>query len=77
MIVVTRYPLRGNVFTAPNLADMATGEVKSALVKHGVELQSVGYTVLNARHIVAIEPVAENSRVAQAIKQAATQAAKP
>lgn len=71
------YPLLRNVFTVQNQADPATKEVKSALVKRGVELHGPDYTVLNARHIVAIEPVAENSRVAQVIKQAETQAAKP
>lgn len=71
------YPLLRDVFTVQNQADPATKEVKSALVRRGVELHGPDYTVLNARHIVAIEPVAENSRVAQVIKQAESQAGAP
>ncbi|MBI5659961.1 MAG: hypothetical protein HZC43_10565 [Nitrosomonadales bacterium] len=71
------YPLLRNVFTVQNQADPATKEVKSALVRRSVELHGPDYTVLNAKHILAIEPVAENSRVAQVIKQAESQAAAP
>lgn len=70
------YPLLRNVFTVQNQANPETKEVKSALVKRGVELHGPDYTVLNARHIVAIEPVGENSRVAQVIKQAESQPTK-
>ena len=71
------YPLLRNVFTVQSQADPATKEVKSAVVKRGVQLHGPDYTVLNARNIVAVGPVGENSRVAQVIKQAETQAAKP
>ncbi|MBI4938621.1 MAG: hypothetical protein HY846_10510 [Nitrosomonadales bacterium] len=71
------YPLLRNAFTVQNQADPATKEIKSALVRRGVELHGPDYTVLNAKHIVAIEPVAGNSRVAQIIKQAEAQTAKP
>jgi hypothetical protein len=71
------YPLLRDVFTVQNQADPATKEIKSALVRRSAELHGPDYMLLNAKHIVAIEPVGENSRVAQVIKQAEAKVAKP
>jgi len=67
------YPVLHNVFAAQNQVNPTTKEATRVLVKRSVELHNPDYMVLNARHIVAIEPVAANSRVAEVIKQADTQ----
>ena len=69
------YPVLRNVFAAQSQVNPETKEVTRSLVKRSVELHNPDYMVLNARHIVAIEPVAATSRVAQVIKQAETQPA--
>lgn len=67
------YPVLRNVFAAQSQVNPQTKEVTRSLVKRSVELHNPDYMVLNARHIVAIEPVAATSRVAQVIKQAESQ----
>jgi len=69
------YPVLRNVFAAQSQVNPQTKEVTRSLVKRSVELHNPDYMVLNARHIVAIEPVAATSRVAQVIKQAESQPA--
>lgn len=71
------YPLLRNAFTLQGQVNPETRETKTALVQRSVELHNPDYMVLNARHILAIEPVAANSRVAQVIKQAGPQPAAP
>ena len=73
----SEYPVLRNPFTVQNQSNPETKQVSSALVRRGVELHGPDYMVLNARHIVVVEPVAENSRVAQVIKQADAQAPAP
>jgi hypothetical protein len=68
------YPVLRNPFTVQSQANPETKQVSSALVRRSVELHGPDYMVLNAKHILVVEPVAENSRVAQVIKQAEAQA---
>lgn len=68
------YPVLRNPFTVQSQANPETKQVSSALVRRSVELHGPDYMVLNAKHILVVEPVAENSRVAQVIKQAESQA---
>lgn len=63
------YPVLRNVYAAQTQTNPDTKEVRRALVKRSVELHNPDYMVLNARHILAVEPVAATSRVAQVIKQ--------
>ena len=71
------YPVLRNVFAEQSQVNQTTKEVTRVLVKRSVELHNPDYMILNAKHIVAIEPVANNSRVAEVIKQANTQPATP
>jgi hypothetical protein len=71
------YPVLRNVFAEQSQVNQTTKEVTRVLVKRSVELHNPDYMVLNAKHIVAIEPVANNSRVAEVIKQANTQPVTP
>ena len=71
------YPVLRNVFAEQSQVNQTTKEVTRVLVKRSVELHNPDYMILNAKHIVAIEPVAPNSRVAEVIKQANTQPATP
>jgi hypothetical protein len=63
------YPVLRNAYAAQTQTNPDTKEVRRALVKRSVELHNPDYMVLNARHILAVEPVAATSRVAQVIKQ--------
>jgi hypothetical protein len=46
--------------------------VKNVLVKRGKELHAPTETILNARHILVVEPVGPNSEVARLIAQSET-----
>jgi len=61
------------VFYIQREVNRETNEVKNILVKRGSEWHGPEYMVINAQHIVVIEPVAANSRVAQLIKEAKAQ----
>jgi hypothetical protein len=71
------YPVLRNPFTVQSQANPETKQVSSALVRRSVELHGPDHMVLNARHILVVEPVAENSRVAKVIKQAVAQTPAP
>jgi hypothetical protein len=69
------YPLLRDVFYLQRLVEGEKKEVKNVLVKRGGEWHMPEYMRINARHIVMIEPVAPESRMAQLIKEA--KAARP
>ncbi len=69
----TPYPKLSDVFYIQREVNRETNEVKNILVKRGSEWHAPDYMIINSQHIVAIEPVAANSRVAQLIKQAKAQ----
>lgn len=71
------YPLLRDAFTLQGQVNPDTQETQTVLTRRSVELHNPDYMVLNARHILAIEPVGANSRVAQVIKQAEPQPAAP
>jgi len=54
-----------------------TKEVKNILIRRGNEWHAPDRMVLNARHIILIEPVGPNSKVAELIAQDKTQVRKP
>jgi hypothetical protein len=64
------YPVLRDVFYLQRVMDPQKKEARNILVKRGSEWHSPDFMRLNARHIVVIEPVANNSRVAQLIKEA-------
>jgi hypothetical protein len=59
-----------DVFYVQQKANPEKKEVKNLLVKRGGEWHTPDFMRINARHVVLIEPVAPDSRVAQLIKEA-------
>jgi hypothetical protein len=59
-----------DVFYVQQKADPQKKEVKNLLVKRGGEWHTPDFMRINARHVVLIEPVSPDSRVAQLIKEA-------
>jgi hypothetical protein len=64
------YPLLREVFYIQRLTEGDKKEVKNVLLKRGNEWHRPDYMRLNARHIVMIEPVAPESRMAKLIQEA-------
>ncbi|MBU1691211.1 MAG: hypothetical protein KJ958_06810 [Gammaproteobacteria bacterium] len=72
------YPILRSAYAVRNQVNPETKEVRSELLKRSAaELHNPDYMALNARHIVAIEPVGANSRVAQLMRQGESTAAPP
>lgn len=67
------YPLLKEVFYIGRQASPDNKEVKNILIKRGNEWHGPEYMYINRAHIVVIEPVSGNSRVAQLIKEAKNQ----
>jgi hypothetical protein len=67
------YPLLKDAFYVQSQTDPTTKQVRNILIKRGNELHGPDKMYLNARHIVVIESVGPNSKVAQLIKEAKTQ----
>lgn len=66
------YPLLRDVFYVQGSVDKETKQVKNVLMKRGSEWHGPDRMYINARHIVVIEPVSPDSKVAQLIKEAKT-----
>ena len=71
------YPLLRDVFYIRRQQSADGKEVKNILIKRGNEWHGPDYMYINKLHIVVIEPVAANSRVAQLIKDAQNQKPQP
>lgn len=71
------YPLLKDVFYVQTRVNPETKQPASVLIKRGNEWHGPDYMYVSAKHIVAIEPVSANSKVAQLIKEANTQKAPP
>jgi hypothetical protein len=67
------YPLLREVYYIGRQSSADGKEVKNILVKRGNEWHGPEYMYINRQHIVVIEPVAANARVAQLIKEAKDQ----
>lgn len=67
----TDYPVLTNVFYIQTTVNPETKQQSNILVKRGKEWHAPDKMVLNARHIIMIEPVTEGSTVAKLIAQAA------
>ena len=65
----TDYPVLTDVYYVQSQVNQETKEVKNILVRRGNEWHSPDRMVLNARHIVLMEPVGPNSTVAKLIAQ--------
>ena len=65
----TDYPVLSSVFYVQSSANAETKQVSNILVKRGKEWHSPDRMVLNARHIMFVEPVTAGSTVANLIAQ--------
>lgn len=65
-----RYPVLTDVFYIQTKVDPQTKAVTNILIRRGNEWHAPDRMYLNARHIVLIEPVGQNSKVAQLISEA-------
>jgi hypothetical protein len=66
----TPYPVLRDVFYVQSQTNAETRQVTNILVKRGKEWHGPDRMYLNASHIVLVEPVNPNSRVAELIHQA-------
>jgi len=65
----TSYPVLTEVYYVQSQVNQETKEVKNILIRRGNEWHAPDRMFLNARHIVLIEPVGTNSKVAELIAQ--------
>ena len=65
----TPYPVLRDVFYVQQGVNQQTKEVTNVLVRRGQEWHAPNRMILNARHIVFIEPVGKDSRVAKLIEE--------
>jgi hypothetical protein len=63
------YQILRDVYYIQSSTDPQTKQVNNVLIRRGNEFHAPDFTVLSARHIVMIEPVGANSRVAQLIAE--------
>ncbi len=61
-----------DVYYVQRLMEPDKKEAKNVLIKRGSELHGPEFMRINARHVVLIEPVSPDSRVAQLIREAKT-----
>jgi len=65
----TQYPVPTDVYYVQSQVNQETKEVKNILIRRGNEWHAPDRMFLNARHIILIEPVGPNSKVAELIAQ--------
>lgn len=70
------YPRLDDVFYVQTQVNPDTKQTASVLIRRGKEWHGPSYMHLNARSILLIEPVGEDSKVAQLIVEAQKQGAK-
>jgi hypothetical protein len=66
----TKYPVLTNVFYIQNQTNPDTKQVNTVLIKRGKEAHAPDRMILNAVHILVIEPVAPGSQVEKLILDA-------
>jgi hypothetical protein len=65
----TNLPELHDVFYIQSQTNPETKQVSNMLVRRGKEFHSPDHMVINARHIVIVEPVGEHSKVAELIAE--------
>lgn len=70
----TEYPKMTDAYYIVKTEDPKTKQVEHVLVKRGKELHAPTETFFNVRHIIMIEPVGPDSKVAHLIEQSQSQA---
>lgn len=69
----TEYVLLKDVFYIRSQVNQETKQVSNTLIKKGQELHGAEQMYINTRHIIMIEPVSPESRVATLIKEQKSQ----
>ena len=64
------FPVLRDVFYVQAAADPNTKQTTNVLIRRGKEWHAPDYMVLNANHILLVEPVTPGSRVANLIAEA-------
>jgi hypothetical protein len=65
----TPYPVLRDVYYIQTATNAQTKQTSNVLIRRGNEFHGPEFTVLEARHIVMVEPVGKNSKVAQLIAE--------
>jgi hypothetical protein len=65
----TPYPVLRDVYYIQTATNAQTKQTSNVLIRRGNEFHGPEFTVLEARHIVMVEPVGMNSKVAQLIAE--------
>lgn len=65
----SKFPELTDVYYIQSQVNQETKEVKSVLIRRGNEVHGPDRMFLNERHIIMIEPVGPNSKVAQLIAE--------
>jgi hypothetical protein len=63
------FPILTDVYYIQNRVDPQTKAVSNVLVRRGKEWHAPDRMILNARHVILIEPVAADSQVAKFIEE--------
>lgn len=63
------YPVIRDVYYIQSTTNPETKQVNNILIRRGSEWHGPESTVVNARHIIMVEPVGANSKVAQLIAE--------
>lgn len=63
------YPILKDIYYVQGKVNPQTKEVTNILIRRGNEWHAPDRMVLNARHVILIEPVNANSKVAQLISE--------
>ena len=69
----TPFPVLTDVYYIQQQVNQETKEVKNVLIRRGTEWHAPDRMVINARHIILVEPVSPNSKVAQLIADSKAQ----
>jgi hypothetical protein len=69
----TPFPVLTDVYYVQQQVNQQTKEVKNVLIRRGTEWHAPDRMVINANHIVLVEPVSPTSKVAQLITDSKTQ----
>src|SRR5215471_7203247 len=65
----TDFPVLRDVYYIQQTKEEKSNQVNNVLIRRGNEWHGPEMTVLNSKHIVLVEPVGANSKVAQLIQQ--------
>jgi hypothetical protein len=69
----TPFPVLTDVYYVQQQVNQQTKEVKNVLIRRGTEWHAPDRMVINASHIILVEPVSPNSKVAQLIADSKAQ----